>query len=151
MSGVFPIVRSSASVSSEGSRDCSPIVVIGIKKAGGDEGIRTPDLLVANEALYQLSYIPNRGAAAHHSKNTPPSQATKPATDVARRLLKTTRMKQNGSKSTRKSAPTLAELISTVNELTRDEQLGAYIVADLINSRKVRLEGEFHGHRVLVD
>jgi hypothetical protein len=60
-------------------------------------------------------------------------------------------MKQNGSKSTNKKAPTLAELISTVNELTRDEQLGAYIVADLINSRKVRLEGEFHGHRVLVD
>ena len=60
-------------------------------------------------------------------------------------------MKQNGKKSNHKSAPTLAELISTVNELTRDEQLGAYIVADLINSRKVRLEGEFHGHRVLVD
>ena len=28
---------------------------------GGGEGIRTPDLLVANEALYQLSYTPNRG------------------------------------------------------------------------------------------
>ena len=52
--------------------------VVSTKKAGGDEGIRTPDLLVANEALYQLSYIPNRGAAAHHSKNTPPSQAAKP-------------------------------------------------------------------------
>jgi len=60
-------------------------------------------------------------------------------------------MKRNGTKSDHKSAPTLAELISTVNELTRDEQLGAYIVADLINSRKVRLEGEFHGHRVLVE
>jgi hypothetical protein len=77
----------------------------------------------------------------------PPS----PRRKMACRLLKTTHMKQNGSKSTRKKAPTLAELISTVNELTRDEQLGAYIVADLINSRKVRLEGEFHGHRVLVD
>lgn len=66
-------------------------------------------------------------------------------------MLNTLRMKQNVKKSTQKSAPTLAELISTVNELTRDEQLGAYIVADLINSRKVRLEGEFHGHRVLVD
>ena len=70
---------------------------------------------------------------------------------MARRLLKTTRMKRNGTKSTRKSAPTLAELISTVNELTRDEQLGAYIVADLINSRKVRLEGQFRGHDVVVD
>jgi hypothetical protein len=70
---------------------------------------------------------------------------------MARRLLNTSRMKQNGTKSTRKSPPTLAELISTVNELTRDEQLGAYIVADLINSRKVRLEGEFRGHHVVVD
>jgi len=70
---------------------------------------------------------------------------------MARGLLNTTRMKQNATKSTRKSPPTLAELITTVNELTRDEQLGAYIVADLINSRKVRLEGEFRGHRVLVD
>jgi len=59
-------------------------------------------------------------------------------------------MKRNSAKSTRKSAPTLAELISTVNQLTRDEQLGAYIVADLINSRKVRLEGQFHGRRVVV-
>src|SRR5580704_17592677 len=79
MSGVLPIVRSSASVSSEGSSECSPIVIYGIEKAGGDEGIRTPDLLVANEALYQLSYIPSRGAAAHLSKNTHPSQAAKPA------------------------------------------------------------------------
>src|SRR5882724_5986506 len=80
MSGVLPIVRSSASVSSEGSRDCSSIVVIGIKKAGGDEGIRTPDLLVANEALYQLSYIPNL-VQRHHSKNKHPSQATKPTSE----------------------------------------------------------------------
>ena len=27
-------------------------------KAGGAEGNRTPDLLIANEALYQLSYSP---------------------------------------------------------------------------------------------
>jgi hypothetical protein len=70
---------------------------------------------------------------------------------MARRLLNTPPMKQNGTKSTRKSPPTLAELISTVNELTRDEQLGAYIVADLINSRKVRLEGEFRGHDVVIE
>ena len=25
---------------------------------GGDKGARTPDLLIANETLYQLSYIP---------------------------------------------------------------------------------------------
>ena len=58
-------------------------------------------------------------------------------------------MKRNAPKPTRKEAPTLGELISTVNQLTRDEQLGAYIVADLINSRKVRLEGEFQGRRVV--
>ena len=28
------------------------------KKTGGAEGIRTPDLLIANEALSQLSYSP---------------------------------------------------------------------------------------------
>ncbi len=27
-------------------------------KTGGAEGIRTPDLLIANETLYQLSYDP---------------------------------------------------------------------------------------------
>ena len=26
---------------------------------GGDEGDRTPDLLVANQTLYQLSYVPD--------------------------------------------------------------------------------------------
>ena len=70
--------------------------------------------------------------------------------DVARGLLNTVRMKRNTAKSSRKSAPTLAELISTVNQLTRDEQLGAYIVADLINSHKVRLEGQFQGRNVVV-
>jgi hypothetical protein len=129
----------------------TPATVGGSEKAGGDEGIRTPDLLVANEALYQLSYIPSRGAAAPFQKYAPESSRQAHLRNMARGLLKTIPMKQNGSKSTRKSAPTLAELITTVNELTRDEQLGAYIVADLINSRKVRLEGEFHGHRVLVD
>jgi len=59
-------------------------------------------------------------------------------------------MKRKTTKTNRESTPTLAELISTVNQLTHDEQLGAYIVADLINSRKVRLEGEFHGQRVVV-
>ena len=30
----------------------------GIDLPGGAKGIRTPDLLIANETLYQLSYIP---------------------------------------------------------------------------------------------
>jgi hypothetical protein len=29
-----------------------------LKKAGGDKRIRTADLLIANETLYQLSYTP---------------------------------------------------------------------------------------------
>jgi hypothetical protein len=29
---------------------------------GGAEGSRTPDLLIANEALYQLSYGPGKAA-----------------------------------------------------------------------------------------
>lgn len=69
---------------------------------------------------------------------------------MARRLLNTPDMKRNEPKANRKTPPTLAELIAAVNQLTHDEQLGAYIVADLINSRKVRLEGEFHGQRVVV-
>ena len=28
-------------------------------ESGGAKGIRTPDLLIANETLYQLSYSPN--------------------------------------------------------------------------------------------
>jgi hypothetical protein len=69
---------------------------------------------------------------------------------MAHGLLNNPAMKQKTSKTKRETAPTLAELISTVNELTHDDQLGAYIVADLINSRKVRLEGQFHGQRVIV-
>lgn len=30
---------------------------------GGDMGSRTPDLFIANESLYQLSYVPVRGRA----------------------------------------------------------------------------------------
>jgi hypothetical protein len=59
-------------------------------------------------------------------------------------------MKRKATKNTSETPPTLAELIATVNQITHDEQLGAYIVADLINSRKVRLEGQFHGRRVVV-
>lgn len=29
------------------------------RPSGGAKGIRTPDLLIANETLYQLSYSPN--------------------------------------------------------------------------------------------
>ena len=75
---------------------------------------------------------------------------TRPAGTVARGLLNHLAMKRKASKSNAESNPTLADLIATVNELTRDEQLGAYIVADLINSRKVRLEGQFEGRHVVV-
>jgi len=46
--------------------------------------------------------------------------------------------------------PTLGDLISTVNELTHNQRLSAFIVADLINSRQVKLEGAYHGRRVVV-
>jgi hypothetical protein len=69
---------------------------------------------------------------------------------MARALLNILSMKRNAQKGNQKPPPTLADLIATVNQLTRDEQLGAYIVADLINSRKVRLEGQFQGHNVIV-
>ena len=37
-----------------------------------------------------------------------------------------------------------------VNQITHNEHLGAYIVADMINSRVVRVDGAFHGKRVVV-
>jgi hypothetical protein len=70
---------------------------------------------------------------------------------MAHGLLNSPIMKRKEAKTPRENNPTLADLISTVNQLTRDEQLGAYIVADLINSRKVRLEGQFRGRRVVVN
>ena len=39
---------------------------------GGAEGIRTPDLLIANQPLYQLSYDPI------HKRSDPDSVATEP-------------------------------------------------------------------------
>ncbi len=45
---------------------------------------------------------------------------------------------------------TLADLVATVTKLTRNERLSAAIVADLINSRQVRLGGTFQNKRVLV-
>jgi hypothetical protein len=57
-------------------------------------------------------------------------------------------MKTNGSKHRRKNPPTLAELIEMVNRITHDERLSSLVVADMINSRLVRLEGRFHGRRV---
>ena len=59
-------------------------------------------------------------------------------------------MKTNGQKSHNGKPHTLADLIATVTKLTHDERLSAYIVADMINSRQVRLEGEFRGRRVVV-
>jgi hypothetical protein len=60
-------------------------------------------------------------------------------------------MKRNGQKSNGDRRPqTLADLIATVANLTENEQLSAYIVADMINSRQVRLEGDFRNRRVVV-
>ena len=39
----------------------------------GDEEIRTPDLFIANEALYQLSYVPNTNWATMESNHGPQS------------------------------------------------------------------------------
>lgn len=39
------------------SRETNPL-----ERIGGAEGNRTPDLIIANDALYQLSYGPKEGA-----------------------------------------------------------------------------------------
>ena len=59
-------------------------------------------------------------------------------------------MKRNGHKPCRARRVTLAELVAVVDRLTHDERLTAYIVADLINTHQVSLEGQFHGRRVVV-
>ena len=59
-------------------------------------------------------------------------------------------MKRNGHKSCRAHRATLAELVDIVNKLTNNESLTAYIVADMINSNQVSLEGQFQGRRVVV-
>ena len=59
-------------------------------------------------------------------------------------------MKPNGSKLRGRNGPTLAELVATVSKLTANERLSALIVADMINSRQVRLGGNFRGRRVIV-
>ena len=59
-------------------------------------------------------------------------------------------MKRNGHKPSRARRATLAELVAIVSRLTQDDRLTAYIVADLINSQQVSLEGQFQGRRVVV-
>jgi hypothetical protein len=59
-------------------------------------------------------------------------------------------MRTRTTKTADNRPPTLAELVATVAGLTHNRRLSAVIVADMINSRKVRLEGLFHGRRVVI-
>jgi hypothetical protein len=59
-------------------------------------------------------------------------------------------MKRTTAKSHRAARPTLGDLISTVSQLAHNERLSAYIVADMINSHRVRLDGDYIGRRVVV-
>jgi hypothetical protein len=59
-------------------------------------------------------------------------------------------MKMLRSRRRHERQPTLAELISTVAKLSHNERLGALVVADLVNSGRVRLGGQFHGRRVMI-
>jgi hypothetical protein len=69
--------------------------------------------------------------------------------------LLTGHMKDNGSEphagTPTERQPTLADLIATVSQITQNERLSALIVADMINRKQVRLEGEFRGRRVIVN
>jgi hypothetical protein len=64
-------------------------------------------------------------------------------------------MKDNGSipHSDRRTEiqPTLADLVSTVSQITKNERLSALIVADMINRKQVKLEGDYRGQRVIVN
>lgn len=59
-------------------------------------------------------------------------------------------MKRNDTKSARHERLTLGDLISTVQSLTHNSRLSAWIVADMINRGQVRLEGRYHGRRVVI-
>ena len=59
-------------------------------------------------------------------------------------------MKRNGTKLHGPGRLTLGDLVATVDELTHNRRLSTIVVADLINRRRVRLDGLFHGKRVLV-
>jgi len=59
-------------------------------------------------------------------------------------------MKNHSRKVHTNNPPTLAELLDIVTKLTHNERLSALIVADMINSRQVRLGGPYEGRRVLV-
>jgi len=50
----------------------------------------------------------------------------------------------------RNTAPTLQDLVAAVYSVAQDEQLSATVVADLINSGRVRLHGDFKGRRVVI-
>ena len=53
---------------------------------GGGKGIRTPDLLTASQALYQLSYTPEVGSGYQHAAGPPkpvPGADFEPREDIA--------------------------------------------------------------------
>ena len=54
------------------------------------------------------------------------------------------------NKSRHHRPPTFAELVNTVIKLTHNDRLGALVVADLVNTGRVRLGGRFHGRRVMI-
>lgn len=62
-------------------------------------------------------------------------------------------MKPLGSQSPRdgNGQPTLADLVATVSEITRNDELTAHVVADLINTQRVRVEGPYRHRRVVVN
>ena len=60
-------------------------------------------------------------------------------------------MKKHRSHPNGNRQPTLAQLLATVNQFTHNDRLSALIVADLINTGRVRFEGRYHKRRVVVE
>jgi hypothetical protein len=50
----------------------------------------------------------------------------------------------------RSNPPTLQDLVAAVYSVAQDDQLSATVVADMINSGRVRLHGDFKGKKVVV-
>ena len=55
-------------------------------KSGG-KGIRTPDLLIANETLYQLSYTPKKGMTISRDNNISPANLLASTFEIMMALL----------------------------------------------------------------
>ncbi len=83
-------------------------------RGGGAEGIRTPDLLIANETRYQLRHSPDRAGGPARGEKIPPGAGRAAESGSDRALLPRPRCRRPGSRPRRRpAAPVRNELRSS--------------------------------------